>query len=57
MTPEAMQQAIVEMLAEIKELRRQNVDLLLRQNQLRERVLLLERHSLAGIKARLEDML
>lgn len=55
MTPEAMQQALVELVVENEKLRRNHTEMLLIVNQLLQRVSQLEKFSSAGMRARLEE--
>jgi hypothetical protein len=55
MTPEAIQQALVELVIENEKLRRNHTETLLIVNQLLQRVSHLEKFSSAGMRARLEE--
>jgi hypothetical protein len=55
MTPEALQQAIIELVIENEKLRRNHTETLLIVNQLLQRVSQLEKFSSAGMRARLEE--
>ncbi len=55
MTPEALQQAIIELVIENEKLRRNHTEMLLIVNQLLQRVSQLEKFSSAGMRARLEE--
>lgn len=56
MTPEAMQQALVELIIENEKLRRNHTEMLLIVNQLLQRVSQLEKFSSAGMRARMEEV-
>jgi hypothetical protein len=55
MTPEAIQQALIELVIENEKLRRNHTETLLIVNQLLQRVTQLEKFSSAGMRARLEE--
>jgi hypothetical protein len=55
MTPEAIQQALVELVIENEKLRRNHTEILLIVNQLLQRVSQLEKFSIAGMRVRMEE--